>query len=40
MIGMGFRFVTIGNDSSLMMKAAKAAVDEVRKGAGAIAARD
>ena len=38
MIGMGFRLVTIANDSGLMAKAAKEAVAIVREGAGAIAA--
>jgi 4-hydroxy-2-oxoheptanedioate aldolase len=36
-IGMGFRLVTIANDSSLMAIAAKAAVAQVRKEAGGIA---
>ena len=38
MIKMGFRFVTVGNDSSLMMKAAMATVQEIRATAGAVAA--
>ncbi|MGH7057468.1 MAG: HpcH/HpaI aldolase family protein [Acetobacteraceae bacterium] len=33
MIGMGFRFVTIANDSGLMLRAAQAAVAEVRQAA-------
>jgi 4-hydroxy-2-oxoheptanedioate aldolase len=37
MIGMGFRFVTISNDSGLMAKAAKEAIATARKGAGDIA---
>jgi 4-hydroxy-2-oxoheptanedioate aldolase len=37
MIGMGFRFVTIANDSGLMARAARAAVSETRKAAGEIA---
>jgi 4-hydroxy-2-oxoheptanedioate aldolase len=37
MITMGFRFVTVANDSGLMAQAARAAVNEVRKGAGAVA---
>ncbi|MDA8050125.1 MAG: aldolase/citrate lyase family protein [Rhodospirillales bacterium] len=34
MIGMGFRFVTIANDSGLMLRAAQAAVSAVRQGSG------
>ncbi|MGH7188074.1 MAG: HpcH/HpaI aldolase family protein [Acetobacteraceae bacterium] len=34
MIGMGFRFVTIANDSGLMLRAALAAVAAVRQAAG------
>jgi 4-hydroxy-2-oxoheptanedioate aldolase len=37
MIDMGFRWVTIANDSGLMAKAAKEAVAETRKIAGAVA---
>ena len=37
MIGMGFQFVTIANDSGLMAMAARAAVAQTRKEAGAIA---
>ena len=37
MIGMGFRFVTIANDSGLMAKAAREAVQAVRKTAGEVA---
>ncbi len=37
MIEMGFRFVTIANDSGLMARAAKEAVTATRKAAGAIA---
>ena len=37
-IGMGFRLTTIQNDSGLMLTAARHAVAEVRKGAGAVAA--
>ena len=37
MIGMGFRFVTIANDSGLMAKAAREAVAETRKAAGDVA---
>ncbi len=37
MINMGFRLVTITNDSSLMAKAAKEQIGVVRSGAGAIA---
>lgn len=37
MIGMGFRFVTIANDSGLMAKAAREAVQAARKAAGDIA---
>ncbi len=37
MIGMGFRFVTIANDSGLMAMAARAAVAQTRKEAGAVA---
>ena len=37
MIDMGFRFVTIANDSGLMAKAAKEAVAETRKIAGSVA---
>ena len=38
MIGKGFRFVTIANDSGLMAMAARAAVAQTRKEAGAVAA--
>jgi 4-hydroxy-2-oxoheptanedioate aldolase len=38
MIGMGFRLVTIANDSGLMAQAAKAAVQATRKAAGDVAA--
>jgi len=34
MIGMGFRMVTIANDSGLLFQAARAAVSAVREGAG------
>jgi 4-hydroxy-2-oxoheptanedioate aldolase len=37
MIGMGFRFVTIANDSGLMARAAREAVTATRKAAGDIA---
>jgi len=37
MINMGFRFVTVANDSGLMAQAARAAVNAVRKGAGSVA---
>jgi 4-hydroxy-2-oxoheptanedioate aldolase len=37
MIGKGFRFVTIANDSGLMAQAARAAVNQTRKEAGAVA---
>src|SRR6266849_7972562 len=37
MIGKGFRFVTIANDSGLMAMAARAAVAQTRKEAGAVA---
>jgi 4-hydroxy-2-oxoheptanedioate aldolase len=37
MIEMGFRFVTIANDSGLMARAAKEAVTATRKAAGAVA---
>ena len=37
MIDMGFRFVTVANDSGLMAQAARAAVNAVRKGAGSVA---
>ncbi len=37
MIGMGFRFVTVANDSGLMAKAAREAVAMVRKDAGEVA---
>jgi 4-hydroxy-2-oxoheptanedioate aldolase len=36
MIGMGFRFVTIGNDSGLMARAARAEIAIAQKDAGAI----
>jgi 4-hydroxy-2-oxoheptanedioate aldolase len=36
-VGMGFQFNTIANDSGLMAMAAKAAVTNFRKEAGAIA---
>jgi 4-hydroxy-2-oxoheptanedioate aldolase len=38
MIAMGFRFVTIANDSGLMAKAAREAVQATRKAAGDVAA--
>lgn len=34
MIDMGFRFVTIQNDSGILLRAARAAVAEVRQGSG------
>ena len=37
MIAMGFRFVTLGNDSGLMARAARAEIAVARKNAGAIA---
>jgi 4-hydroxy-2-oxoheptanedioate aldolase len=37
MIGMGFRFVTIFNDSGLMARAARAEIATARKNAGAVA---
>jgi len=37
MIGMGFRFVTILNDSGLMARAARAEIATTRKNAGDIA---
>ena len=37
MIGMGFRFVTIANDFGLMAMAARTAVAQTRKEAGAVA---
>jgi 4-hydroxy-2-oxoheptanedioate aldolase len=37
MIGMGFRFVTIANDSGLMAKAAKEQIGIARKSAGDVA---
>jgi 4-hydroxy-2-oxoheptanedioate aldolase len=37
MIGMGFRFVTIANDSGLMAKAAKSEIGIARKAAGEVA---
>ena len=37
MIGMGFRFVTIFNDSGLMARAARAEIATARKDAGAVA---
>src|SRR6185437_4778170 len=37
MIGKGFRFVTIANDGGLMAKAARGAVNQTRKEAGAVA---
>lgn len=37
MIDMGFRFVTIANDSGLMARAAREAVNAVRKTAGPVA---
>src|SRR6185437_1815851 len=37
MIGMGFRFVTIANDSGLMARAAREAVTATRKAAGEVA---
>jgi 4-hydroxy-2-oxoheptanedioate aldolase len=39
MIGKGFRFVTIANDSGLMAMAARNAVAQTRKEAGEVAAR-
>ena len=36
MIGMGFRFVTIANDSGLMARAAREAVNATRKAAGEV----
>ncbi len=36
-IGMGFRLVTVLNDSGLMAQAARAAVAEVRRGSGGVA---
>ena len=38
-IGMGFRLVTIANDSGLMAKAAREAVNQTRKEAGEVAAK-
>jgi 4-hydroxy-2-oxoheptanedioate aldolase len=37
MIGMGFRFVTILNDSGLMARAARAEIAVTRKTAGEVA---
>ena len=37
MIDMGFRFVTIANDSGLMARAAREAVSATRKAAGDVA---
>ena len=37
MIGMGFRFVTIANDSGLMARMARAEVMATRKAAGEVA---
>ena len=37
MIGMGFRFVTIANDSGLMARAAREAETATRKAAGDLA---
>jgi 4-hydroxy-2-oxoheptanedioate aldolase len=37
MIGIGFQFVTIANDSGLMARAAREAVTATRKAAGAVA---
>ncbi len=37
MIGMGFQFVTIANDSGLMARAAREAVQATRKAAGDVA---
>jgi len=37
-IGMGFRLITVNNDSGLLAKAARDAVQQTRKEAGAIAA--
>jgi 4-hydroxy-2-oxoheptanedioate aldolase len=37
MVGMGFRFVTIFNDSGLMARAARAEIAIARKNAGAVA---
>ena len=37
MIDMGFRFVTVANNSGLMARAARQAVNAVRKGAGPVA---
>ena len=39
MIVKGFRFVTIANDSGLMAKAAREAVNQTRKEAGDVAAK-
>jgi 4-hydroxy-2-oxoheptanedioate aldolase len=38
MIGMGFRFVTIANDSGLMARMARSEVAATRKAAGDVAA--
>ena len=38
MIDMGFRFVTLANDSGLMARAARAEIEVTRKNAGAVAA--
>jgi 4-hydroxy-2-oxoheptanedioate aldolase len=38
MIDMGFRFVTLANDSGLMQRAARAEIATTRKNAGAVAA--
>jgi 4-hydroxy-2-oxoheptanedioate aldolase len=38
MIDMGFRFVTLANDSGLMQRAARAEIATARKNAGAVAA--
>ena len=35
MIGLGYQLVTIGNDNSLMMGAARAAIAATREGAAA-----
>jgi 4-hydroxy-2-oxoheptanedioate aldolase len=37
MVGMGFRFVTIFNDSGLMARAARNEIAIARKNAGAVA---
>jgi 4-hydroxy-2-oxoheptanedioate aldolase len=37
MVGMGFRFVTLANDSGLMARAARAEITATRQGAGELA---